>query len=164
MIGEKLSDRYELVSELGRGGMGIVYRAKDPVLDREVAVKVIAPDLLTPETEQRFQTEAQLVAKMDHPSIVSIHDFGRHEGHLFFVMPIIEGDSLRHFLKEGSLRLGQIVDINIAVAEALDYSHNRGVIHRDIKPENIMVNVNEDGQVRVKVMDFGLARAPTSLV
>ena len=158
MIGEKLSDRYELVSELGRGGMGIVYRAKDPVLDREVAVKVIAPDLLTPETEQRFQTEAQLVAKMDHPSIVSIHDFGRHEGHLFFVMPIIEGDSLRHFLKEGSLRLGQIVDINIAVAEALDYSHNRGVIHRDIKPENIMVNVNEDGQVRVKVMDFGLAR------
>jgi serine/threonine-protein kinase len=98
MLGEKLADRYEIVSELGRGGMGVVYRARDPLLDREVAVKVIAPAMLTDDTEQRFQTEAQVVARMDHPSIVTIYDFGRHEGSLFFVMPIIGGESLRHHL------------------------------------------------------------------
>ncbi|MGB5879989.1 MAG: serine/threonine-protein kinase, partial [Thermoanaerobaculia bacterium] len=158
MIGEKLSERYEIVSELGRGGMGVVYRARDPLLNREVAVKVIAPELLTPETEQRFQTEAQVVAQMDHPSIVTIHDFGRHEGSLFFVMPIVEGESLRHFMREKGLTLGTVLDVAIAAAEALDYSHSRGVIHRDIKPENLMVSLEEAGRVRLRIMDFGLAR------
>ena len=158
MLGQKLADRYEIVAELGRGGMGVVYRARDPRLNRDVAVKLIPPSQLSPDAEQRFQREAQLVAQMDHPSIVPIYDFGRHEEALFFVMALVQGTNLRAFLRQGS-QLGDIVDIGIQVAEALDYSHARGVVHRDIKPENIMVAREEGRGVRVRVMDFGLARA-----
>ncbi len=161
MIGEKLFNRYEIIAELGRGGMGVVYRAHDPMLNREVAIKLIPPSLLSPETEQRFQREAQLVAQMDHPAIVPIYDFGQHEGALFFVMPVVQGANLRWSLRDQSLVLRDILDIGIQVADALDYSHSRGVFHRDIKPENIMV-AREDGErVRVRIMDFGLARATT---
>ena len=158
MIGQKLSDRYEIESEIGRGGMGVVYKGRDPVLDRDVAIKVITPGLLTEEIEERFRVEAKIVAGMDHPSIVSIHDFGNHEGSMFFVMPLVEGDGLHKLIRERALRLGDIVDMGIAVADALAYSHAREVIHRDIKPENIMVARVEDGSMRVRVMDFGLAR------
>jgi ABC-type transport system substrate-binding protein len=159
MIGSKLADRYEITAELGRGGMGVVYRARDPLLSRDVAVKLIPPNLLSPEMEQRFQREAQLVAQMDHPSIVSVYDIGRHEGSLFFVMALVQGTNLRAFLRERSL-LGEIVDVGVQVADALEYSHARGVVHRDIKPENVMVS-EEGGGVRVRVMDFGLARSAT---
>ena len=158
IIGERLADRYELVSELGRGGMGVVYRARDPRLNRDVAIKLIPPAQLSAESEQRFQREAQLVAQMDHPSIVPIYDFGRHGDALFFVMALVAGANLRAFLKQSS-SLGEIVEIGIEVAKALDYSHARGVVHRDIKPENIMVARQEGQAVRVRVMDFGLARA-----
>jgi ABC-type transport system substrate-binding protein len=157
MIGQKLSNRYDIKSELGRGGMGVVYRASDPLLSRDVAIKLIPPTLLNPETEQRFQREAQLVAQMDHPAVVPIYDFGKHEGSLFFVMPVVEGTNLRWFERDGNLTLGEVIDIGIQVAEALEYSHSRGVTHRDIKPENIMV-VREDSRLRVRIMDFGLAR------
>src|SRR2546423_4754320 len=158
MIGQRLSNRYDIKSELGRGGMGVVYRASDPLLNRDVAIKLIPPTLLNPDTEQRFQREAQLVAQMDYPAVVPIFDFGKHEGSLFFVMPVIEGTNLRWFQRDGTLTLGEVIDIGIQVAEALEYSHSRGVTHRDIKPENIMV-VREDGaRLRVRIMDFGLAR------
>jgi serine/threonine-protein kinase len=157
MIGSKLNDRYEITSELGRGGMGVVYRARDPLLNREVAVKLIPPALLSPEAEQRFQREAQVVAQMDHPAIVALHDLGRHEGSLFFVMPLVQGTNLHQFRRRRSA-LGDVVDIGIQIAEALEYSHTRGVVHRDIKPDNVMVS-EEAGGLRVRVMDFGLARA-----
>src|SRR6476659_5718488 len=157
MIGQRLSNRYDIKSELGRGGMGVVYRASDPLLNRDVAIKLIPPNFLNPETEQRFQREAQLVAQMDHPAVVPIFDFGKHEGSLFFVMPVVEGTNLRWFQRDGTLTLGEVIDIGIQVAEALEYSHSRGVSHRDIKPENIMV-VREDTRLRVRIMDFGLAR------
>ena len=144
MIGQKLSDRYEITGELGRGGMGVVYRARDPLLGRDVALKLIPPSLLSPDSEHRFQREAQLVAQMDHPAIVSIFDLGRHEGSLFFVMPLVQGTNLRAFLRQDS-QLGDVLDVGIQVAEALDYSHARGVIHRYIKPENIMVSREEGG-------------------
>ncbi len=160
MIDSKLVGRYEIVSELGRGGMGVVYRARDPMLNREVAVKLISSTDLTPEIAERFQREAQIVAQMDHPGIVPIYDLGEHEGSLFFVMPVVEGENLRHQLWAGSLRLGEVLDIAIQAADALDYSHARGVVHRDIKPENIMVS-RQDGSVRIRVMDFGLAHATT---
>src|SRR5262245_21217573 len=159
MIGQKLSDRYEITGELGRGGMGVVYRARDPLLNRDVAVKVIPPSLLSTDGEQRFQREAQLVAQMDHPAIVPVHDFGRHETSLFFVMPLVQGANLHSFL-QSSVLLGDVLDVGIQVAEALDYSHRRGVVHRDIKPDNIMVS-RDGGIVRTRVMDFGLARAAT---
>jgi ABC-type transport system substrate-binding protein/serine/threonine protein kinase len=157
----KLGNRYEVAAELGRGGMGVVYRARDPLLNREVAVKVLASTELTPEIEERFQREAQIVAQMDHPGIVPIYDVGRHDGSLFFVMPLVEGTNLRRILWDGSLRLGEVLDIAVQVADALEYSHSRNVVHRDIKPENIMVSREEGGSPRIRVMDFGLAHAST---
>ncbi len=161
MISTKLANRYEVLGELGRGGMGVVYRARDPLLNREVAVKLISSTDLTAEIEERFQREAQLVAQMDHPAIVPIYDFGRHEGSLFFVMPVASGTNLLRLIRDQSLHLGEVVDIGIQVADALDYSHSRGVVHRDIKPANIMVTREEGSGARVRVMDFGLAHAAT---
>ncbi|MHC4940725.1 MAG: ABC transporter substrate-binding protein [Planctomycetota bacterium] len=161
MLGTTLQDRYVLNAELGRGGMGVVYRAHDPVLDRDVAVKVIPPTHVSPETEERFRREAQLVAQMDHPGIVPVYDFGSHEDSLFLVMPVVPGTSLRPFLEDRSLLLGDVLDVGIAVAEALDYSHSRGVVHRDIKPENTMIERDGSGRLRTRVMDFGLARVST---
>src|SRR5437660_5371507 len=161
MINTRLANRYEILDELGRGGMGVVYRARDPLLNREVAVKLIASTDLTTELEERFQREAQVVAQMDHPAIVSIHDLGRDQGSLFFVMPLASGTNLLRLIRDQSLRLGEVVDIGIQVADALDYSHSRGVVHRDIKPANIMVARDEGSGVRVRVMDFGLAHATT---
>jgi ABC-type transport system substrate-binding protein len=157
VIHTRLANRYEILGELGRGGMGVVYRARDPVLNREVAVKLVSSSDLTPELEERFQREAQVVGQMDHPAIVPIHDLGRHEGSLFFVMPVVSGTNLSRLLKEQTLTLGDVVEIGVQVADALDYSHARGVIHRDIKPANIMVRREEGGGVRARVMDFGLA-------
>jgi ABC-type transport system substrate-binding protein len=158
MIGTKLAGRYEVISELGRGGMGVVYKALDPRLDREVAIKLTSPGLVHADAAQRFRAEAQTVAKLDHPSIVPIHDIGEHEGALFFVMPVLTGRSLRHHLKSQSLTLKDILDGMIQTAEALDYSHGQGVTHRDIKPENLMVSPEPGGGVRFRLMDFGLAR------
>ena len=141
--------------------MGVVYRARDPLLNREVAVKLISSTDLTAEIEERFQREAQLVAQMDHPAIVPIYDFGRHEGSLFFVMPVAQGTNLLRLIRDQSLHLGEVVDIGIQAADALDYSHSRGVVHRDIKPANIMVTREEGSGARVRVMDFGLAHTAT---
>ena len=161
MLTTKLGNRYEVASELGRGGMGVVYRARDPLLNREVAVKVLATTELTTEIEERFQREAQIVAQMDHPGIVPIYDVGRHDGSLYFVMPLVEGTNLRRILWEGSLKLGEVLDIAIQVADALEYSHSRNVVHRDIKPENIMVLREPGSSPRIRVMDFGLAHTST---
>lgn len=161
MIGTRLADRYEILAELGRGGRGVVYRARDPVLRRQVAIKVVPPSLSSAETEQRFQREATLVAQMDHPAIVPIFDFGRDDGTLFFVMPVLEGETLRELFQRGGLSLGDTLEIVAQVAEALDYSHARDVVHRDIKPENVMVSRERDGRFRVRVMDFGLAQEST---
>ncbi|MCP4661478.1 MAG: protein kinase [bacterium] len=160
MIGTRLVERYELTGELGRGGMGMVYRAWDGVLQREVAVKMIPPAYFDQQTEERFQREARVVAQMDHPAIVSIHDLGRHQGSLFFVMPWVQGKSLQELIRDGTLVLDETLEIAIQVAEALDYSHSREVVHRDVKPANIMVTPESRG-LRVRVMDFGLAREMT---
>ena len=161
MIGSRLAERYEILAELGRGGRGVVYRARDPLLRRQVAIKLVPPFLSSAENELRFQREATVIAQMDHPAIVPIFDFGRHEGTLFFVMPVLEGQTLRDLLREGGLALGEILDVLVQVAEALDYSHSRNVVHRDIKPENLMVSREGEGRLRVRVMDFGLAQEST---
>jgi ABC-type transport system substrate-binding protein/serine/threonine protein kinase len=160
VIGSRLGNRYEIIKEIGRGGMGVVYLANDPVLDRNVAIKVVTPDVVSPESAERFKREARVVAKMDHPSIVSVHDSGEHEGSLFFVMPFVEGANLRSILKNENLSLGDLIEVAVQVADALEYSHTRGVVHRDIKPENLMVTHKEGEGIRVRVTDFGLAMAP----
>ena len=103
LIGRKLLEHYEILRELGRGGMGVVYLARDPLLDRQVAVKVVTPSRLTPESEERFRREARLVAKMDHPAIVPVHDVGEENQSLFLVMPFVEGANLRTLMDQNSL-------------------------------------------------------------
>ncbi len=157
MIGATLANRYQITGELGRGGMGVVYRARDPLLGRDIAVKLIPPLLLTAQAEERLRREAQLVAQMDHPAIVPLFDIGEHEGSLFLLMPVVEGRNLRTFMGEKPRSLGLVLDIVGQVADALAYSHNLGVVHRDVKPENVMVSGDESAP-RTRVTDFGLAR------
>ncbi len=140
--------------------MGVVYLAHDPILERAVAVKVVTPANVSPESVERFKREARVVAKMDHPAIVSVHDSGEHEGSLFFVMPFVEGTNLRIALRNQALLFGELIDAVVQVAEALEYSHARNVVHRDIKPENIMVSRETPKEIRVRITDFGLAMTP----
>lgn len=158
MIGIKLANRYEIVRTLGEGSMGVVYLARDPMLERDVAIKVVKETLLSPEALGRFRREALLVARFDHPSLVTVYDTGDHEGSLFFVMPYVEGESLRYFLKHGKLSVSDVLEMGFQVAEALEYSHSRGIVHRDIKPENVLITFEPSG-LRARVTDFGLALA-----
>ncbi len=162
MIGTSLRERYELTAELGRGGTGVVYLARDAVLGRDVAVKVISTRHCSEDHVERFQREARLAAQLDHPAIAPIYDFGRHGETLFLVMPVLAGQTLHSLLRDGALRLGEVLEIVVRVAEALDYSASRGVVHRDVKPENIMVARHGEGEMRAWVMDFGLALEASS--
>lgn len=157
MIGSTLSGRYEITGELGRGGMGVVYRARDPLLQRDVAVKMIPPNLLGGEAEDRIRREARLVARLDHPGIVPIHDLGRHDRFLYLIMPLVPGETLRSLVRTGDLNLGDVLEVGAQAARALAYSHGRGIVHRDVKPSNVLV-ARDAGQLRVRLMDFGLAR------
>ncbi|MEO5761701.1 MAG: protein kinase, partial [Vicinamibacteria bacterium] len=159
MIGRKLASRYEILREVGRGGMGVVYLALDPVLEREVAIKMLTSGSLQGDQRERFEREARAVAKLDHPGIVPIYDFADFEGNLFFVMPFVEGKTLRAVQKDETLKPFEVLEIGAQVAEALNYSHQRGIVHRDIKPENIMVT-REGDDWRAKLMDFGIALGP----
>ena len=159
MIGQSLSSRYE-IRELGRGGMGVVNLGALILLNREVAIKLILPTLLSPEMEERFQREAQLVADGSSCGCADLR-LWQARGITVLCDARRSGTNLRCFQREGELKLGEVIDIGIQVAEALEYSHSRGVIHRDIKPENIMVVREDAARVGVRIMDFGLARGAT---
>lgn len=149
--------RYLIDSELGRGAMGVVYRALDPVLDRTVAVKTIALSADPEERERseaRFYQEAKAAGGLNHPAIITIHDVGREGGMVWMAMELLEGTELRHLLANERMGVERALDIVGQVADALGYAHERGVVHRDIKPANIMIL--RGGQV--KIMDFGIAR------
>ncbi|MBL8113796.1 MAG: protein kinase, partial [Acidobacteria bacterium] len=161
VIGTKLLDRYEILRELGRGGMGIVYLARDPILERDVAIKVLTASLLTDEKEERFRREARIVARLEHPGIVPVHDIGQHDRSLFFIMPLVPGESLRAELAKGTLKLGDIVEVGLQTALALDAAHAQGVVHRDVKPENLLVARRKPEGLWIRVTDFGLATAST---
>jgi hypothetical protein len=146
---------YQVVSEINRGGMGIVYHARDPVLRREVAIKVLlAAEGATDEDVKRFQREAQSAARLQHPNIVSIHAIGEYEGQPFFVMDFVQGRTVKKLLESGPLQPRVALSITAQAAAALAHAARHGVIHRDVKPANILVN--EEGVARI--MDFGLAR------
>jgi len=153
-----LSAHYELDREIGRGGMGIVYRAKDRRLKRIVAIKVLPPELaFRGEIKQRFLREAETAAQLSHPNIVPIYSVDEREGLVFFVMACVEGPTLAKRLHdEGRIPIADTRRILSEVAEALAYAHSRGVVHRDIKPDNILLD-KDDG--RALVTDFGIARA-----
>jgi serine/threonine protein kinase/tetratricopeptide (TPR) repeat protein len=146
---------YEILAPLGAGGMGEVYRARDVRLGREVAVKVL-PEHLSRDADliQRFEREARAIAALSHPNILTLHDFGNHDGISYAVMELLEGETLTARLAHGPLYWPRAVEIAIAVAEGLSAAHSRGIIHRDLKPGNVFLT--SDG--RVKLLDFGLAR------
>ncbi|HEX7054441.1 MAG TPA: serine/threonine-protein kinase [Burkholderiales bacterium] len=156
-MAKKKIGRYRILGELGRGAMGIVYKAEDPNLDRVVALKTVIVDPNAEgadEYRKRFILEAKAAGKLNHPHIVTTFDCGEHDGLAYLAMELIEGTDLRSRLKSEPLPAAEAVEIARQVAEGLAYAHERGVVHRDIKPGNIMLNAR--GQA--KIMDFGLAR------
>jgi serine/threonine-protein kinase len=150
-----LGDRYRLERELGRGGTAVVFLAYDPKHDRRVAIKVLLPELALAIGAERFLREITIAAKLTHPHILPLHDSGEAGGFLYYVMPYVEGESLRHRLnREKQLPIDDVIRIAGEVASALDRAHRQGVVHRDIKPENILL----EGGYAI-VADFGIARA-----
>ncbi|UCC89476.1 MAG: serine/threonine protein kinase, partial [Anaerolineales bacterium] len=155
MIGTTLQERYSIQSELGRGGMGVVCRAHDTLLDRGVAVKVLSDSGLGSQGRARLLWEAQSAAKLNHPNIVSIYDAGEYAGSPFIVMELVEGESLYSYRLQG---ISQVVSVAKQLCAALDHAHAHGIVHRDLKPENVVLA--PDGTA--KLMDFGLARSVAS--
>ncbi len=150
-----LSGRYDIERELGAGGMATVYLAQDRRHERRVALKVLRPELAATLGPERFLREIRIAANLTHPHILPVHDSGEAGGFLYYVMPYIEGESLREKLeREGELPVDEAVRILREIADALAHAHGRGVVHRDIKPDNVLISGRH-----AMVMDFGVAKA-----
>jgi serine/threonine-protein kinase len=161
MIGQILANRYEILAKVGEGGMAQVYEARDNLLFRPVAIKILREQYAS-DTEfvERFRREAQAAASLSHPNVVNIYDVGQEQGVHYIVMEYVSGRNLKELIREqGPLPVKTAVSIAQGIAQALDHAHRHGLVHRDIKPHNILIT--EDGQV--KVTDFGIARAASSV-
>ena len=158
--GQKINDRYEIIRNIGEGGMANVYLALDTILDRKVAVKILRGDLATDEKfVRKFQREASAASTLDHPNVVGIYDVGEDQGNYYIVMEYIEGQTLKSLIKRrGSLTLPEVIDIMTQLTSGIAHAHEKGIIHRDIKPQNILIL--DDGLV--KIADFGIAQALNS--
>ena len=149
---------YEIVSSIGGGGMGEVYRARDTRLDRIVAIKVLPAHLSdNPQRRERFEREAKAISSLSHPHICALYDVGQQNGIDFLVMEYLEGETLAGRLKKGPLPTEQVLQYAIQITDALDTAHRHGVIHRDLKPGNIMLT-----KTGAKLLDFGLAKMRTA--
>src|SRR5689334_4508231 len=145
---------YEILSPVGAGGMGEVYRARDTRLERTVAIKILPTQFTAdPVSKQRFEREAKTISSLNHPHICALHDVGSQDGIDYLVMECVEGETLAKRLEKGPLPLEQVLKYGMQVADALDKAHRSGVVHRDLKPGNIMLT-----STGAKLLDFGLAR------
>lgn len=145
----------EIVEQVGTGGMGVVYKAKQKQLDRLVAVKLVRPDLCDdPAFAERFTREARAMARLSHPAIINVFDFGQRDNFYFFIMEFVDGANLRQLVRSGELDSKAALAVVPQICDALQYAHDAGIVHRDIKPENILL----DKSGRVKIADFGLAK------
>ncbi len=155
MIGQTIS-HYEILEKLGRGGMGVVYKARDARLDRFVALKFLPPEFSgDAEANARFMQEARAASALEHPNICTIHDIGTtDDGRLFIVMPFYSGQTLKYRIQDGPLSVEESVDVGRQIARGLAPAHDAGIVHRDIKPANIMVT----DQGEVTILDFGVAK------
>ncbi len=158
MIGQLIS-HYRIIEKLGAGGMGVVYRAEDLKLGREVALKFLPDDMARDRAAvERFEREARAAASINHPHICTIYEVGEHEGHPFLAMELLEGETLRQRMGGRSIPLVSLVDWAIQITEGLDAAHARGIVHRDIKPANLFLTPKG----HVKILDFGLAKPVTA--
>lgn len=157
--GRKLVGNYEFLEFVGSGGMGVIYKARHPVLKRLVAVKMLHSHLMNEMIAKRFQHEAEAVSGLSHPNIIAVHDFGLSEhGQPYMVMDFIEGKTLSAILRQGPLRVPAVINIVIQLAEGLQHAHEHGVLHRDLKPSNIMVTDYDCDFPEAKIVDFGIAK------
>jgi eukaryotic-like serine/threonine-protein kinase len=145
---------YRIMSLLGSGGMGEVYRAEDSRLHRTVAIKILSPDQATQERIERFEQEARSASALNHPNILTIHDVGRQGDTAYFAMEWVDGQTLRQLLRAGPIPLRRTVQLAQQIAEGLASAHTAGIVHRDLKPENVMVTA----EGLAKIVDFGLAK------
>jgi serine/threonine protein kinase len=156
--------RYEVLGELGQGAMGVVYKARDPLIDRVVAIKTINLSLALDEKEEfenRFYQEAKAAGRLSHPNIVTIYDVGKNGDVAYIAMEFLEGRELRDIMDDGKLLpIEQVLDIVAQVAQGLAYAHEHDIVHRDVKPSNVMIVRGN----HVKITDFGIARMPSSAV
>jgi len=151
--------RYEVISEIGRGSMGVVYKAHDPNLDLTVALKVLRQDRLSSDAfVKRFLSEAKALGRLDHPNIIRVYNVDEDQGNVYIAMEFIEGESLNDVIQKKKFTPEEIIEIGSTVAATLDYAHRQGIIHRDIKPSNILIR--SDG--RLKITDFGIAHIEDS--
>ena len=159
MTGQKLGN-YEILDKIGEGGMGQVWRARDPRLNRTVAIKILPADVAgDPVRRERFEQEARALASLNHPNIVAVYDVGQSDGRAYIVSELVEGESLRAVMDRGPITGRRLIETATQIAEGLAAAHALGIVHRDLKPENIMVTGAQTGVPgRVKVLDFGLAK------
>ena len=154
MIGTRIK-HYEVESQLGKGGMGVVYRARDTRLNRPVALKVLKSELVSdPDRRQRFVREARAAAAITHPAIAQIYDVDEQDGTIFIAMEFVEGRTLRELITDRELDLQSSIEIAIQISDGLAKAHDKGIVHRDLKSDNIMVTPDGHG----KLLDFGLAK------
>ena len=158
--GDKINDRYQIIKNIGEGGMANVYLALDTILNRQVAVKVLRGDLADDEKfVRRFQREALSASKLSHPNIVEMYDVGEDNGLYYIVMEYIDGKTLKSLIKKrGALTLPEVIDIMLQLTSAIMCAHDSYIIHRDIKPQNVLILDNG----KVKITDFGIAVALNS--
>src|SRR5438874_1307175 len=157
LVGEVIADRYELEELVGTGGMSSVFKARDRMLDRNVALKILHEHYLDDdEYVERFRREARAVAQLSHPNIVTVIDRGEADGRQFIVFEYVDGENLKQLLeREGPLPVAEALELALGIARALSFAHERGLVHRDVKPQNVLLN----GDGRPMVTDFGIARS-----